>query len=90
MERTRPYNFTVKWIAGKDNVIADALSRAPVWRHQAEDCEEEELAVRVGRVLVDNRIAPGALNWHALAECARHEGTYQDLMSALRSKKKIF
>jgi hypothetical protein len=30
-EKTSPYSFTVSWIQGKDNVIADALSRRPVF-----------------------------------------------------------
>ena len=29
-EKTSPYSFDVKWLAGKQNVIADALSRNPV------------------------------------------------------------
>ena len=28
-EKVLDYNFHVKWVAGKDNIIADALSRAP-------------------------------------------------------------
>ena len=29
-EKTSPYSFEVKWLAGKQNVIADALSRNPI------------------------------------------------------------
>ena len=39
-----PYNFTVEWMAGKENVVADALSRAPYF---PPDPEDEELASRL-------------------------------------------
>ena len=32
-EKTFPYNFDVIWSAGKEHLIADALSRAPVFGH---------------------------------------------------------
>ena len=36
-EKLIPYNFTISWIEGKKNVVADALSRYPVF-----PAEEEE------------------------------------------------
>ena len=39
--KAMPYNFTTKWIAGKANLIADTLSRAPIF----EKSEIEELAM---------------------------------------------
>ena len=30
-EKLLPYTFTVKWVAGKEHHIADALSRAPLF-----------------------------------------------------------
>ena len=36
-EKTSLFNFTTKWISGKEHVIPDALSRAPVDEPSAED-----------------------------------------------------
>ena len=38
-EQTTPYTFTVEWLAGKNNVIADTLSRQPLFEHCHTDVE---------------------------------------------------
>jgi hypothetical protein len=48
-EKTSAYSFSMSWVEGKDNVIADALSRRPVFPPNAElDCEPVLRAVQVG------------------------------------------
>ena len=42
-EKMIPYNFKVTWIEGKQNAIADALSRAPVFPAE----EEEDIKSRI-------------------------------------------
>ena len=36
-EKLIPYNFTVTWLEGRKNVVADALSRYPVFPVKEED-----------------------------------------------------
>lgn len=45
-EKLVDYNFTVNWTPGKDHLIADALSRAPVFPGEEEDGEPERHYVR--------------------------------------------
>ena len=39
------YNFTVSWLAGKHNLIADALSRYPLLNEEPEIQEDKELSI---------------------------------------------
>ena len=41
-EKVLQYNFTVKWLEGKSNIMADALSRAPIFRPTSKEIAESE------------------------------------------------
>lgn len=57
-EKFIDYNFELKWTAGKEHQIADALSRAPVFSGE-EDSDLERSRVSVCRKLVaDPALAP--------------------------------
>ena len=42
LEKVMGYNFTVSWLAGKHNLIADALSRYPLLNEEPEIKEDKE------------------------------------------------
>ena len=54
--KLQSYNMTVDWIEGKNHLIADALSRAPLFAPREEACEAEELACRSLRASVIEKL----------------------------------
>ena len=48
-EKLARYNFNIRWTPGKSNIIADALTRAPIF-----DPEEEELTSSTIQCLADS------------------------------------
>jgi hypothetical protein len=53
-EKLAPYSFKVMWVPGKSHLIADALSRYPVFpplKEEAEDTEEDEDKIVAGTSL---------------------------------------
>ena len=80
-ERLVNFNFDVKWVAGKVHLIADALSRYPVFDpDKSADVAESESAVESAR-LVRVRDEP------AYAQMLRHaaQPAYRELVDALRA-----
>ena len=78
-EKLAGYTFTIEWTPGKDNLIADALSRAPVFPAPEEEEEEGEDNAVCRRVLADDPAFDGIL---AAAAEDRH---YQRLIAAVMS-----
>ena len=79
------YRFDVQWLPGKDNVIADALSRAPVFPPdvtEVEDRTEEDNYVNKTTVEKDMQLQP-------LLQAARCDEAYVALLDALENGKDI-
>ena len=45
-EKLTNYSFEVKWVEGKTHMIADALSRVPVFQPEEEEDETIDTAIR--------------------------------------------
>ena len=75
-EKLVDYSFKVTWCPGKDHLIADALSRAPVWPGEP---EPEEIILRA--VSVDPALT-------FMFEAAREDQHYQELVFALKAGMK--
>jgi hypothetical protein len=75
MAKLLGYSFKLKWVAGKNHVIADALSRAPVFA--AED-HKDIIIRKVTEEVVDEALVE-------LSNVAKADKDYQEVMSALRS-----
>lgn len=82
LEKLSPYTFDVQWTPGKNNLIADALSRSPVGESTQEDTDEQgnSAVVRTLKALGD----PGLLS---LSEISKSDGEYQDIIATLSSNK---
>ena len=76
--RTVKFNFEVSWRAGKDHLLADALSRAPIFPHEEEDMEIVTAHSYHCRKL--NQLAP----CKSIAIAGNSDMAYQDLISSLR------
>ncbi len=79
-EKLLAYNFTVEWCAGKDHMIADALSRAPVFPackedEEEDDAEDHEVCYRVAE---DPKM-------QMLFDSAAEDAIYKKVVAALRS-----
>ena len=61
-EKIAHFNFELKWVAGKTHYIADALSRAPVFRpkEQLKETEEEARCLKIIDDPIINLIASAA------------------------------
>ncbi len=60
VQRVMDYNFELKWIKGKNQTIADALSRAPLFKSNDDD-ENFELIEQENEIAI-NMISPGVLS----------------------------
>ena len=81
-EKVLEYNFTVVWIEGKKNVMADALSRYPVFPSEVDE-EEEAWSCRALRKMEtheDPALTP-------LIKAAHNDVEYCLLREAIRSSK---
>lgn len=89
-EKTLQFRFTIKYLPGKKNSAADALSRFPSIkaRPEAEDCEqEEELRVAVCAATLA-ALSPDdciTLDEDNVREAARDDPVYQSLLAKVRS-----
>ncbi len=77
-ERVAGYDFDVVWLAGKDNIIADALSRAPVF--PAVDDDDDEMSFCRLTTSEDPQLQP-------MIEAARYDDAYNAVISAVMSGK---
>merc|ERR1712020_471300 len=73
------YNFRVRWIPGKKQVIADALSRYPVFQPEAED--QTDVLVHI---LKAQEMDPAL---KAIADAAEKDEEYQQIVAALSAGK---
>ena len=81
MSKLLGYSFKVKWIAGKNHEIADALSRAPVFQPEEED--RADVLVQTLRV---TEIDPALKKIIGYAE---HDQDYQAIVDTIAQKKKL-
>ena len=79
LERTAHLNFKVKWIEGKKNVIADALSRAPVFQPRAAAADA---------ITSCNGITSSPATDH-LSTVASTDGKYQQVIKAWQSRTQL-
>ena len=56
-EKLTNYSFKVKWVEGKTHMIADALSRAPVFQPEEEEDETTDTAIRCLQIRESNELA---------------------------------
>ena len=92
-EKTSLFNFTTKWIRGKEHVIPDALSRAPVSEPTSEDdqlIQAVECHIQHVSVATIQEIATHQDDSHLpdprledLREVARSDADYQLLLKAV-------
>ena len=92
-EKTSLFNFTTKWIRGKDHVIPDALSRAPVSEPTCEDdqliqaveCHVHHVSAITSREIAAQQDEPHLLDMRLeeLREVARSDSDYQVLLKAV-------
>ena len=82
-EKLASYVFSVEWSAGKTHLIADALSRFPVFSpsHFQAQCSEYD-SVRLAQ---DMRQEPSLNN---IFTCAKTDSEYKALLEALRTGKR--
>ena len=85
-EKTLQFRFTIKYLPGKKNCAADALSRFPSIRSkpEAEDCEqEEELCAAVSAATLASLGHDGCaiLDESSVREAARNDPVYQMLLA---------
>jgi hypothetical protein len=99
-----PYNFTTEWLRGKENTVADALSRAPVQEADREDmADAEELTRLSGEVMQVAAVAieredkncheePGTRADRVLREMkevAEKDRSYQELVHAVQDGERL-
>ena len=75
------YSYSVEWIEGKKQTIADALSRSPV-----SDPEEDETRDVLIRHIVCDTVQPD-LALRKLSEATSKDAVYQEIMKAIRGHK---
>lgn len=73
-----PFTFSLTWNAGKDHLIADALSRAPIFPAEIEEVED------VQQVLCYRIVEDPALQF--LFDAAADDDSYLALIHALRTR----
>ena len=79
-EKVSCYTFTVDWVPGKDNIIADALSRAPVFPAEGEEGEDDEINLCRLSMKEDPQLQP-------LFEAARYDEAYNAVIDAILAGK---
>ena len=75
------YHFKVQWIPGKKQVIADALSRYPVF--QPEEVDQADVLVQVLKV---HEMDPAL---KIISEAAERDEEYQQIVAALSAGKRV-
>ena len=70
--------FEVKWLAGKDNVIADALSRAPA----PTTAGSTSMPIRACMVAPQSTITN-------ILDCVKNDKAYQDIIDAFQQGKSL-
>ena len=56
-EKLTNFSFEVKWVEGKTHMIADALSRAPVFQPEEDEDEALDTAIQCLRARESNELA---------------------------------
>ncbi|QQP48708.1 Uncharacterized protein FKW44_009103, partial [Caligus rogercresseyi] len=75
------FTYTVKWVPGKTHVIADALSRAPVFQPE----EEESCDILVRSMKLHEEKMDPALK--VIVEAASSDIEYQNVLQVLKDRK---
>ena len=80
-EKLADFCFTIKWVAGKTHLIADALSRSPAFS-PAEDDDIIKPSTTFINAVSSISIDPAL---HAMIECAKSDENYQKLLHTFRT-----
>ena len=78
-EKLAPYSFAIRWLPGKDNLVADALSRAPVFS-PAESDREAVVAAVAAFAADDPALQP-------MYDAARADPDYASIVAAVVADK---
>jgi RNase H-like domain found in reverse transcriptase/Reverse transcriptase (RNA-dependent DNA polymerase)/Integrase zinc binding domain/Chromo (CHRromatin Organisation MOdifier) domain len=78
-EELSEYNFRIEHVKGKENIVADALSRRPDHREKRESEKTQLLIEEEGALIVNPQCKIGLI---------RFENTDQDLMTDIKEKAK--
>lgn len=81
-EKVAGYTFQVEWTAGKDHLIADALSRAPVFPPEEEMGEDESVNVCFLTKREDPMLEP-------IIHAARCDKDYMSVVDAIATGKEV-
>ena len=84
-EKLTYFLFEVKWVKGKTHMIADALSRAPVFQPKEEEDEAIDTAMQCFRVRESNKLAniEEAIdeNYNAIVQAIKTDPEFKHLPS---------
>ena len=83
-EKLQEYSFKVSYLKGEQNLIADMLSRNPVWPAEQDDSNDKELCQTLNTMETtrDPVLKP-------LLQAAETDEDYQSLLKALESEVKF-
>ena len=95
VEKLRPYTYRAEHVSGKDNCIADALSRAPVDQPTEEDMLGEEASRGIRQIVrraascagIDDELQETLVdpNMEWIKGAAEEDVSYQELLTTLRN-----
>ena len=95
IEELRPYTYRAEHVSGKDNCIADALSRAPVDQPTEEDMSGEEASRGIRQIVrraascagiedeLQETLVDPNMEW--IKGAAEEDVSYQELLTTLRN-----
>jgi hypothetical protein len=87
LQRISGYTFDISWIAGKDHLIADALSRAPIFNPDLDETQEEETDLMIITVKSASSSEDPDLAMTRISDCAKSDAEYLSVIQCLLKEK---